>query len=151
MEPQHRASDTTLEFIVIVGFLVIVGGLAFKTLPTENRDLFSQGLGALIVIVTLVAKSLWERRGQAAEVTKQAIDGAQQALPPAATHLLLPGRKRVEDAVASGTEQGVKDAIADVVAMPQEAAIGMAIRDAIETGVLRDPPPSRARETEIIE
>lgn len=101
--PGH-IGDASLEAIVIFGFIVIVGGLGFFVVPKENEAHFSQALGAYIVIVTLVAKSLWERRGQTAEVTSKALGNAGALQPPA-----------VENAVARGTEAGVENAVGGAI------------------------------------
>jgi hypothetical protein len=87
----RHGADTALEFVLLVGFIAIVAGLMFKVVPTENKEQFAQGQGALIVIVTLIAKSLWERRGnegaaaEASAIRAETTRDAVAKLPPPGT------------------------------------------------------------------
>lgn len=115
--PRRLWSDTALEGLVLGGFIAVNIALFWRVVPEANAQHFSQALGAYIVIVTLVAKSLWERRGQAAEVTSQALDNANRSVSgdmlPAMSGVPTPA---VAEAVQKGTEAGVKEAAADLAA-----------------------------------
>lgn len=64
MKPAGKGhGDYALEAILLVGFLLGFFLLFFVNVPEPNKEQFAQAQGALIVIVTLIAKSLWERRG----------------------------------------------------------------------------------------
>lgn len=63
--------DKALEFVVLGGFLALTFVLMRVTVPEANAQHFGQALGALTVIATLVAKSLWERGSATALVDEQ--------------------------------------------------------------------------------
>lgn len=87
----RHGADTALEGMVIVGFLVLVGMLMFKVIPPDNKEQFGAAQGALIVLVTLIGKSLWERRGNEAVTAQTTAANAEIArdavakLPPVGT------------------------------------------------------------------
>lgn len=132
-QDQHRASDTGLEFVIIVGFFGVMGALFFQTIPDSNKSAFDQLTGALILVFGLVAKSLWDRRGQAFQIATKAMDNAQETLPRSVTPLLLPPpAAALEEPVARGTERGVKDAIEDVTRDGAVSGLSDAARAALE-------------------
>lgn len=85
MEPDpkltRRWSDTALEAMVIGGFILVTLVLCWKEVPDKNAQHFGQALGALTVIATLVAKALWDRRGQTAVVTESAMNHLANSTP----------------------------------------------------------------------
>lgn len=56
----------TIAILVTLGFLVVVGVLFWRTVPTENKDLFSTALSTLsYLVVTAVAYYLGSSEGSA--------------------------------------------------------------------------------------
>lgn len=107
----HRASDVTLEFVIIVGFFGIMAALMYQVVPNENKSAFDQLTGALILVFGLVAKSLWDRRGQGAIITQKAIDNAQNSVPASAIPSPPAVERAVREGAAEGTELGVDRAL----------------------------------------
>lgn len=103
----RHGSDTFLEGAIIVGFIAVLFVLLFKEVPDKNKEQFAQFGGAMIVLVTLIGKSLWERRGSEgaaaetsavrAEITRDAVaklppvGTADQIAPPVAETLPATG------------------------------------------------------------
>lgn len=71
--------DKALEFVVLGGFLALVFALLQWIVPEANQQLFSQALGVLSVIVTLVAKSLWERNSSEAKLSEQRVENVAKS------------------------------------------------------------------------
>lgn len=139
----NRTSDVTLETIVFIGFFGTLWGLAFFTIPEGNESSFNQLTGALILAFGLVAKSLWDRRGQSAVITQQALANAQNSVPSDSVPSAPAVERAVERGAAQGTEEGVNKALE-----PQpdpEEAVRRAIQDAIDNGVLGDRPRADPR------
>ena len=91
--------DKLLEFVVLGGFLAVNFALMNIIVPEANAQHFGQALGALTVIATLVAKSLWERGSATAMLDEKKADNTGKAFDaitasanaPAPDVLLHPG------------------------------------------------------------
>lgn len=98
-------ADNALEGVVLVGFIGLNVLLFFVSVPKENAQHFAQVTGALIVIATLVAKSLWERRG---------IEGANAAAQNEASVLRAQATRDLAAKVPPpGTAAAVDEAVTD--------------------------------------
>lgn len=71
--------DKALEFLVLGGFLATTFALMNWVVPEKNEQLFGQALGAMTVIVTLVAKSLWERNSTEAKLSEQRVENVAKS------------------------------------------------------------------------
>ena len=48
--------------IVLGGYILCLGTLAFIAIPKENLNLFGQALGALSTAMGVIVQSLWEKK-----------------------------------------------------------------------------------------
>lgn len=71
--------DKLLEMVVLGGFLAVTFALMHWIVPEKNEQLFGQALGALTVIATLVAKSLWERNSTEAKLSEQRVENVSKS------------------------------------------------------------------------
>lgn len=94
--------DKALEFLVLGGFLATTFALMNWVVPEKNEQLFGQALGAMTVIVTLVAKSLWERNSTEAKLTEQRVENVSKSYDAirAATDSIPAGAESTNESAA---------------------------------------------------
>lgn len=74
-------SDKALEAIVLGGLLAALVAMFFFKIPEPNKEQFGNAMGALIVIATLIANSLWKRNEPEA-ILRHKKESAEIVTPP---------------------------------------------------------------------
>lgn len=101
-------ADKLLELVVLGGFLALNFALMNFVIPTDNKELFGQALGALTVIATLVAKSLWERGSATAQETSARQANLASAIDKIPVPTATPAGTPDDPLSVQGADQGTE-------------------------------------------